>query len=238
MSTQSSTPAPIAAMPVVVVVGPTGPGGGPTGPTGIQGSASVTGATGPTGLIGSTGPTGITGPTGAGAFTGPTGKTGPPGSVGAVSTVPGPTGPTGMTGPFGSGNFGANYLATPSGNIGLTETMMGLAIYVTPNSTGRIFFVVGGVGLNTTAAGDGVQIKARYGTGTAPNNGNTSTLGTAYSAQPHLIVASTSEQIGFSIPGIITGLTLGTQYWFDISVIAITAGGASVKDISMVCVEM
>jgi hypothetical protein len=87
MTTQSKTPAPIMAQPVVVVGGPTGPSGGPIGPTGPTGftgpvATSVTGNTGPRGL---TGPTGSTGP---GAATGPTGFTGPPGT-------PGVTGPTG-----------------------------------------------------------------------------------------------------------------------------------------------
>lgn len=83
MTTQSKTPAPILAQPVVVVGGPTGPAGGATG---------VAGSTGPTGpvatsITGNTGPRGLTGPTGiigAAGITGPTGFTGPPGSPGAT----------------------------------------------------------------------------------------------------------------------------------------------------------
>lgn len=124
------SPAPVAARPVVVVLGPTGPSSGstgPTGPTGNTGPASTvagpTGATGATGFgatgaTGAQGPTGVTGPSAAptgptGATgtgnTGPTGRTGPTGPTGAgAAGGTGPTGPTGSgtTGPTGSGGTG------------------------------------------------------------------------------------------------------------------------------------
>lgn len=111
MTVSVVSPAPVSALPVVVVGGPTGPSGGPTGNTGPTGR---TGATGPSGLS-VTGPTGggATGPTGPTAATGPTGPFGPPGNPGPTGlSAVGTTGPTGYTGNTGPGVTG------PTGNTG------------------------------------------------------------------------------------------------------------------------
>src|SRR5262245_37580857 len=200
MSTQSTVPAPIAAQPVVVIGGPTGPSGGPTGPVGPTGSAVAftgpTGRTGPTGAIG----TGPTGATGVGAFTGPTGITGPVGSVGQT----GPTGATGVIGPTGSvgplspGNFNQLNNFTPAGNIGGTDSAVGMAVYLTPSHSGNVVFSVGGLAQNTGAVGNGVLIRARYGTGAAPIYGATSGLGATIGSSPRVIPANTAEWCGWS----------------------------------------
>jgi len=121
------SPAPIAAFPVVLVVGPTGASGGPsgaTGSTGPTGAPAATGTTGPTGATGATGlgATGVTGPRGQTGFTGPPGNAGPTGQSAVGTTGPtgqsglGPTGPTGVT-----GNTGPNGGPTgPTGNTGAT----------------------------------------------------------------------------------------------------------------------
>jgi hypothetical protein len=238
MSTQSTIPAPIMAQPVVVVGGPTGPSGGPTGSVGATGpTGSAASFTGPTGRTGPPG-TGPTGPTGAGAFTGPTGRTGPPGlGVTGPTGVTGPQGMTGSQGPLGPGNFAQTNVAAPAGNIGGTNTMMGLAVYLTPTHSGNVVFSVGGVTQNTTASG-GVQIQARYGTGTAPVNG-TGASGASAGAVPNVIPGSTTAQVGFSIVGVVSGLAIGTTYWFDISIMATGAGGgAYVKNVYAACVEL
>ena len=240
MSTQSTIPAPIAAQPVVVVGGPTGPSGGPTGSTGPTGLATA--FTGPTGRTGPTGPigTGPTGATGAGAFTGPTGRTGPPGSIGQTGATgaTGTIGPTGSVGPLSSGNFNQVNNFTPTGNIGGTETMMGMAVYLTPNHSGNVVFSVGGLAQNTVAGG-GVQIRARYGTGAAPVNGATTGLGATTGSAPRVVPANTTEWCGWSSVGVVLGLALGTTYWFDISIIATgVGGGAYVRDVYAACVEL
>jgi hypothetical protein len=244
MSTQSNTPAPIMAQPIVVIGGPTGPGGGPTGPTGPQGAVSLTGATGNTGPTGRTGPTGITGATGAGAFTGPTGFTGPPG-IGAPSTVTGPTGPTGV-GPTGGGGGGLSNHVTgqldlPAGNVSTTEKAMGLGAFgakITPASSGNVFVIFAGVALNSTAAGDGVTITGRYGTGTPPANGDTTGLGIQWSTSQQFVASTPAGQQGFCLHAIVSGLTVGTQAWFDISIVAVGAGGATVKNVQYTLIEL
>lgn len=245
MSNTVSVPAPIMAKPVVVIGGPTGPSGGPTGPTGAQGTASVTGATGytgPTGIVGFTGPTGSPG---AGAFTGPTGNTGPPG-IGSPSTVAGPTGPQGPPGATGSGagglpNFNYANAPTPAGNVSITETAMGLGqsgCVITPNKSGKVLVIFSGMVRNSTAAGDGVQLTGRYGSGTAPANGVTTGLGAAFSIPQSFIASTTTGRQGFCLHYVFSGLTLGTQWWFDISLVAISAGGASVFDVQFSAVEL
>jgi hypothetical protein len=234
MTVQSKTPSPIWAQPVVVVGGPTGPSGGPTGAIGPTGSTGPTamGVTGPTGHIGSTG---ITGPTGAGAFTGPTGMTGPVGS--------GSIGPTGYTGPVGPFNTSAltwnqNQFGNPTGNVSTTEKAMGLNFQITPVGTGVVFVIISGMVLNSTAAGNGVTIIGRHGTGAAPANGATTGLGTAFGAPQHFIASTTAGQQGFSVHDIVFNLPLGSTTWFDLSIAAITGGGATVKDVQFSAIEI
>jgi hypothetical protein len=236
MVTQSGIPAPIMSRPVVVVGGPTGPSNGPTGSTGPVGSTGGTGPTGALGLLGGTGPTGSTGPQGAGAFTGPTGMTGPPG-VGAPSTV---TGPTGSTGPAGTlDNFAYFAPADPAGNVSTTEKAMGLACAYTPTFSGRCFIVCAGTALNSSGPGNGTTIQLKYGTGTAPVNGATTGLGTrvAINATQHFVASTAAGQAGFTIIALLTGLTVSTAYWFDLTLQAVTAGGATVKDIQLTLLE-
>lgn len=236
MTSQSGIPAPISAQPVVVIGGPTGPSGGPTGPTGMLGTG-VTGATGPTGHTGpmATGPTGLQG---AGAFTGPTGMTGPPG-VGSPSTVPGPTGATGAVGPSSTTQVSSNQRPAPVGNVSTNETAMGLGAFFlfTPASSGKTFVLLSGVALNATAAGSGVNITGQFGTGVAPANGVISGLGTAFGATQHFVASTTAGQQGFTVHSGLA-LSVGTQYWFDLSIQAVTSGGATVKDVQFSVLEL
>jgi hypothetical protein len=227
-------------MPVVVVGGPTGPSGGPTGVTGPTGPTAATGVTGPTGRLGPTGITGPTGVTGAGAFTGPTGYTGPPGSVGAPSTEPGLTGATGPTGvAAGAGvNNAANYVAGPTGNVGTSEVHLGLGanFSFTPSKTGLVFVIVSGVALNTNASvGSGANIRVRFNTGVAPVYG-TAGSGNFLGAQQHIITSAAVEQVGFCIHDL-KSLTVGTVWWFDVTLQAVGATGAAVKDVQFSLLE-
>lgn len=238
MTVSDTTPSAVSALPVVVANGPTGPSGGPTGATGPTGITGATGRTGPTGALG-TGPTGATGI--AGTLTGPTGMTGPVGNFGPTG-ISGPTGPTGVTGPTGA-PFGSTggVSATPTGNISTTEKMMGLGstagFAYTPTDTGRLLIWVAGMALNATAAGDGTTITGKYGTGTAPVNGDNST-GTTFGVAQRFIASTTAGQQGFTCMGRITGLTVGVAIWVDLALLAVTAGGSSVKDVQIIILEV
>jgi hypothetical protein len=230
-------------------VGVTGPSGGPTGatgPTGPTGPTGVTGPTGHTGIPGVTGPTGVTGSTGVGATgvtgaTGPTGVTGVTGPTGAgvtgVTGATGPTGPTGPTGATGPTNSGTTYQAQPSDPSTTTSTtgvMMGLAGAITPAGSGKIMIVITGDTDNDTAA-DGTKMGIRYGTGSAPTNGAALT-GTAVGTLPNAVNANLALDVNrypFAASAVVTGLVVGTPYWIDLSLAAITGGVARVRNVGI-----
>ncbi len=223
MTVTVNTPSPVSSRPVVVVrgvTGPTGPGVGDTGPTG------PTGRTGPTGALG-TGPTGHTGATSA---TGPTGPTG----------LTGPAGDRGPTGAYAQGVTGGSS-ATPTGNVSTVAAMMGLGTIAgfayTPLSTGKLFILVAGMALNSSGAGDGTTVTGKYGTGAAPSNSDAST-GTTFGIAQHFVASTTAGQQGFTVTGIVTGLGLGVAIWVDLSLLAVSAGGSTVKDVQCVILEV
>lgn len=226
MSTQSNTPAPISAQPVVVVGGPTGPASGLTGPTGSTGPTAAIGVTGYTGPTGRTGPTGLQGATGAGAFTGPTGYTGPAGSLGAT----GRTGPTGSTGPIGVYASGSQNFLGPTGGWGTTPLMVGLNFAFTPIASGKCFLIVAGIARNIT--GGAVTITGYYGTGTAPAAGAVVPGGaTVFGPTQHVVTTSASQQATFIVMQVISGLTVGVPYWFDLAISTASGTGATVLDV-------
>ena len=229
---------------VLLGSGPQGPTGvtgstGATGPTGVAGSATNTGATGPTGFTGPTGPTGFTGntgPTGTAGSATNTGATGPTGFTG-------PTGPTGFTGPPGGGTGAGSTgggLTGPTGAASTSALMCGLGLLAgfsyTPQVTGTLLVNIAGLASQTVLA-DGNTVQLRQGTGTAPSQGAAASGNLIGNAQ-RIVDATTASHIGFSIPARVTGLTLGTAVWFDLSILAVTGGAASVQDINITINEV
>lgn len=132
--------------------------------------------------------------------------------------------------------------AAPVGGVSTTEKAMGLGLVagftITPQVTGRVTVFIAGMAMNSTSAGDGTTITGRYGTGTAPSNGATTGLGTAFGQPQEFVASTTAGQQGFMCMGIISGLTLNVAVWFDVSLLAITGGGSTVKDVQIVVVEV
>lgn len=88
---------------------------------------------------------------------------------------------------------------------------------ITPSQTGRVFIDVRATGACTTSIGTNKATVAliSYGTGTAPSFGASPT-GTVTNTLPAIITSpidATSQF--FSVYAEVTGLTVGTQYWFD-----------------------
>jgi parallel beta-helix repeat protein len=111
----------------------------------------------------------------------------------------------------------------PSSTTSGTLVMMGLGSTVrfTPNSTGKIEInftcEVGNAGASTN-----VTVGPRYGTMTAPANGAAITgtrfgLGSDALIRPATSSASSAVST-FACTDVITGLTTGTAYWFDIAI--------------------
>ena len=242
MTVSVNGPAPVYARPVVVAygpMGPTGPAGGPTGntgntgplgtgtvgpvgPTGIQGAQGIQGFTGKSGA---SGPAGVTGPPGTATSTGATGVTGssgPTGPGGAASNTgaTGNTGPTGMTGygatgpsgPISAVNFSKVGLGGPINTVNTSGIMAGLAGSITPAASGDVqFMAIGTVGNSTLA--DLSFIGINYGTGGAPAGG---AAVTGWQADIRSIANSNinlNNAVSFAT---VTGLIVGTTYWYDI----------------------
>jgi hypothetical protein len=122
--------------------------------------------------------------------------------------------------------------ANPTGTVSGSGVMMGLGgtCKITPATTGRIKVEFVGTTFNNTASANN-NIAFRYGTGAAPANAaapSGTVLGTALVVTTLAAITGTTP---FVIGGIVTGLTVGTAYWFDL-VIATTAGTGSVNNLS------
>lgn len=123
----------------------------------------------------------------------------------------------------------------PTGSANTSGLMMGLAQAITPQVTGNIHVTVCGSIANTTGNGSTVQI--RMGTGTAPTNGAANT-GTAYGSLQADTSVTTSLKHPFCCTALVTGLTVGTAYWIDVSVAAVTAGTATITSVAVSAFEL
>lgn len=118
-------------------------------------------------------------------------------------------------------NFSTTTPANPAGTATTSPgTMAGLNATLTPKASGiiRVEFV----GDETAGANKGVGgfKQIRYGTGTAPANGGLATSGLAScgSSQNWVNPNSTSAngRGSFTVSCIVSNLTIGTTYWFDL----------------------
>lgn len=114
----------------------------------------------------------------------------------------------------------------PAGTSSATPVMAGLGVTtcrITPTYSSRIEFEILGDITNSTAGT--VTLNIAYGSGTGPANAATAT-GTTFGSSLKPFIASISEVKPFKNGGIITGLTPGTTYWFDL-VIGTSTGSAN-----------
>lgn len=128
---------------------------------------------------------------------------------------------------------GARFQASPANPTGTTSTtgvMMGLgtSCNLTPVYSTRVK-----VDFNFTIQSTGTTAQnsvLKFGTGTAPTNGAAAT-GTSVGNTRNVTVGIAGAPIPITQGGIITGLTPGTAYWFDLDIFATTSGTDTVKDI-------
>jgi hypothetical protein len=124
---------------------------------------------------------------------------------------------------------------SPAGTTSATGVMMGLAVQITPASSGRVLFLVSGTG-RLTAAGFWT-VSLRQGSGTPPING-AALSGTVIGTQSGNVEAA-SHVAPMAIGGVITGLTVGTPVWEDISLAASSGGGtATAEGVTISAVEL
>jgi hypothetical protein len=232
MTVQETIRALIMAQPSVVVGGPTGPSGGPTGPTGPEGSASITGPTGPRGVTGQQGMTGPTGIAGAnGIMTGPTGPTGPAGAYG-------PTGGTGPTGPAVTIDMAARAFnfrnAAGISAVDTLDRMVGCSVVHTAQATGNMLIIISGIAENTDGGGTYILGRVGVSSGVTPPLGSFA-IGTAWGVEQQIYAPGLS--VSFTILGNIQ-IPVGQEYWYDLSIKATIGGGAGVRLINGMILEL
>src|SRR6266851_3706818 len=135
---------------------------------------------------------------------------------------------TTVYGPHASNATQTN-VAAPAGTTSTTGLMMGLAGAITPAHSGNVLLIVSGTLTNGTTS-DGASLQIRYGTGTAPT-------GTAVGNNIADNNPVTSK-IPFSVQAVVTGLTVGTAYWVDVGLAAVTGGTASLATVSVSALEL
>ncbi len=131
----------------------------------------------------------------------------------------------------------ATYQATPADPTSTSSTsgvMMGIAGSITPTISGKVMIVISGDLKNGTNNGN-TTVQLRYGTGTAPTNGNALT-GTALGGQVNMTAAATNQRVPFSCNAIVT-LTVGTAYWIDLALKAVS-GSAFTQNLSVSVIEL
>jgi len=155
--------------------------------------------------------------------------------VNKTITINGTACTLGLTCTFSSSAANTSTSASPTGTSSTSGVMMGLAKAITPTNTGNVMMILNGSGANNTI-NDSCQVAVRYGTGTAPTNGAALT-GTA----PGLPILWTNISAGFSYPWsaaiVATGLTIGTPYWVDASLTAVSGGTCSIASITVSLME-
>jgi hypothetical protein len=123
----------------------------------------------------------------------------------------------------------------PTGTTSLTKVMIGAGATITPKAGGIVTVTVSGNLVNNTL-GDGSTADLRYGTGTAPANGDAVT-GTRCAGDAYVgTTAAAVEHSPFSLTCIIAGLTIGTPIWIDLSFAAVTGGTASITQLNIAAI--
>jgi hypothetical protein len=126
--------------------------------------------------------------------------------------------------------------ADPTGTTSTAGVMMGLAGAITPQYTGRALIVLTGNVANSTLM-DGINVQLRYGTGSAPANGGAAT-GTAIGALNKTTSAVNAQKTGVALQAIVTGLTLATAIWIDVTLAAVTGGTVTLTNVSLSALEI
>jgi hypothetical protein len=116
--------------------------------------------------------------------------------------------------------------STPPASLSV-YSMQGLAAHITPAVTGTVLVTVCGTVYEATgtAAGDGISFTINYGTGSAPSNGDA--VGGTAAASGNIqtfnnnSTSTTPVKVPFSMTVLVTGLKVGTTYWFDVAALAL-----------------
>ena len=134
---------------------------------------------------------------------------------------------------------GASGIFTPiniTGTSSTTPVMMGIGstVTITPTKSGVVIATVMGNIQNNTAS-DGASIILRYNTGSAPANGAAATGNSVGVAVNFNNGGSASFVAPFNLTALLKPPTLsvGSTYWIDVALGAITGGTASISNVTV-----
>lgn len=136
----------------------------------------------------------------------------------------------------------ATQISLPSNPTGTTESasydMMGCAVAYTPTKSGQVMVKIFGQ-VSNNIANKRTSVGARYGTGTAPANGDPLT-GTNPGINAYNTSFTAADTYYMFILEFPASLTNGTAYWFDIALASPDAGGsiASVSQLTFIVREL
>lgn len=126
--------------------------------------------------------------------------------------------------------------ADPTGTNNTTGLMMGLAGSITLAFSGRVLVMLSADIANNTGT-DGAKAQLYFGTGAAPANAAALT-GTTIGGLVNFTLALAAQRVPIALQGVVTGLTVGSTYWFDASLAAVTGGTANLRNVSLTVVEV
>lgn len=137
---------------------------------------------------------------------------------------------------FLSSASGSAVAAAPTGTTSTTFVMMGVNFTITPTKSGTLVISGSGQMANGTL-NDGATVQLYYGTGTPPINGAAVTGTSIGTSQTHTsLVAADTGGWSFTVP--VPALTVGTAYWVDVALKAVTGGTASITGVTVAAVEI
>ncbi len=128
-----------------------------------------------------------------------------------------------------------NNPANPAATTSTTPAMAGLGVLYTPATTGRVKVTVQATLANATA-GDGGTFQVSFGTGSAPANGD-ALSGTQAGTAAQSVSPTANSAFTVAAFALVTGLTVGTECWFDLAYAAVTGGSLAVSNVTIIIEE-
>jgi hypothetical protein len=113
----------------------------------------------------------------------------------------------------------------PPGTSSTTGVMAGLNVNVTPRTSG-IFTVTSYGNMGSDAAGGGVAVELRYGTGAPPIPGASRAGESCANGSVSGLSPVGGQTVPFSMTCVLPALSIGTSYWFDLYYRAISGRAA------------
>ena len=182
-------------------------------------------------------------PVTVGAGTTVTGQRWATSSGGQLTTVNGTPNvdiPGSSNGIFTDKAYTTAYPLSPTGTANTSGVMAGLGLTggtITPIRGNVVTFSVSLIAANNTA-GDGCIVQIRYGTGTAPSNGNTTFPGTSVGGTFTSTSVSANLEVPTTLAGLVAGLSPGVPVWYDLLEVTSTGGTTcSLSGVTMIALE-